>query len=537
MKTHFTFLILFCFLSTLVLSQQSRIEQKLKLAADYTGRKNASAATTQKTANTQSITYSVSAITYAPYTYTGTVIDAGTDDIWSSVVNIGFNFCYFGNTYNTCLIGANGQLTFNTSDANGYNNWQCTTMLPSTADMPGNTINAVFRDIDVAIGGVTYVQTLGTAPNRYFVVSWDSIPLFDKGGGICDGTHNSSFQCVLYESTNYIDINIGNSVSCAAWNSGYGIIGIQDSAATVAFCPPGRNRTTFSVNGTSEAWRFMPSGCVANTNCFFNTPSAPICYVSADSVPDNIVYFNHTTSNFQGTIIYRKNSLNTWDSIGYVPSTQPDSYIDLTGVPNQQAYTYCTAQIDSCGNIRAKSPAHTTVLLQSSLGTSGQVNLSWNAYVGISVPYYYIFRGASPQSMSLLAQVSSTTFAYTDLSPLTGNSYYKIAIPAPSCSSNAAHDTLISSNYRTNGITGIANINNSVQTKVYPNPAKNILYVQSPEIGVNIEVTDILGKMLHSQISKTNAESINIQGLTNGVYFVRITDSKGTYYRKFLVEQ
>src|ERR1700752_3995463 len=57
--------------------------------------------------NFQTTSYSVSSIPYAPYPYTGVSILANTDDIWSDSLAIGFNFCFFGNTYNKFLVGAN----------------------------------------------------------------------------------------------------------------------------------------------------------------------------------------------------------------------------------------------------------------------------------------------------------------------------------------------------------------------------------------------------------------------------------------------
>src|SRR6185437_991728 len=218
--------------------------------------------------------YSVSSIPYTPYPYAGTAINVGTDDVWSPAQNLLFPFCFFGNTYTQCVIGANGHITFDLTYAGGYDSYAVNTPLPSTANMPANTINAVFRDIDPALGGNTYYLTGGTSPCRYVVISWSNIPLYDKGAGICNGTPNSTFQMVLYENTNFIDVYIDNSFSCAAWENGNGIVGIQDATASTAVCTPGRNNTTFSVNGTPEAWRFTPTGAPSYT---FNwsAPGAP----------------------------------------------------------------------------------------------------------------------------------------------------------------------------------------------------------------------------------------------------------------------
>lgn len=208
--------------------------------------------------NNSTSAYNVAAIPYAPYPYTGTSVLNNTDDLWSGVSNIGFNFCYFGNTYTQMVIGSNGEITFDATQAGAYNGWQITTALPNATDLPANTICGAFRDIDPSQGGDIYYQTVGTSPCRALVVSWVNVPLYDVSTA-CPGTSNSTFQIVLYENTNYIDVYIQNSSSCSGWNGGYGIIGIQDAGPTTAVCPPNRNfpNTWTAVN---EAWRFSPSG-------------------------------------------------------------------------------------------------------------------------------------------------------------------------------------------------------------------------------------------------------------------------------------
>jgi gliding motility-associated-like protein len=209
--------------------------------------------------NNQTSSYSVSAIPYAPYPLTGSSILVGADDVWSGTVNLGFNFCYFGNFYNQAVLGDNGELTFDLSNSGGYDGYVLSTTLPNTTDLPGNTICATFRDMDQGLGGNSYIQTLGVFPCRELVMSWVNVPLFDKGSGICDGTPNSTVQLVLYENTNYIDVYIQNSFSCPGWNGGTGIVGIQNAAGNVAVCPPGRNFPG-AWTANNEAWRFSPTG-------------------------------------------------------------------------------------------------------------------------------------------------------------------------------------------------------------------------------------------------------------------------------------
>src|SRR5258708_6583613 len=49
--------------------------------------------------------YTVGQISYnPPFAFnTGTQVLVATDDLWSGVINLPFNFCFFGNTYNQII--------------------------------------------------------------------------------------------------------------------------------------------------------------------------------------------------------------------------------------------------------------------------------------------------------------------------------------------------------------------------------------------------------------------------------------------------
>lgn len=259
-----------------------------------------------------STSYSVNSILYAPFSYSGgTSVLVNMDDDWSDSITLPFCFQFFGNTYNKALIGANGELTFDlTQTSCGTDPYRITSALPfaggctSFTDVPGNTICAVFRDVDPSLGGSIDYYITGTAPCRALVVNWVDIPLYDKGVGICDSTPNSTFQLVLYENTNYIDVYIQNSYACDTlnvgasqqWNGGYGIVGIQNQSATVAVCPPNRNYPiTWTAN--NEAWRFTPTGAPQYNLTWYAPPNTPISTALSVSVCPS------TTTTYTATVV------------------------------------------------------------------------------------------------------------------------------------------------------------------------------------------------------------------------------------------
>ena len=209
-------------------------------------------------------TYSVSAIAYTPFpysggattTFTGALWSEATDDSYGDIIPLPIHFCFFGNNYTNILIGTNGNITFNTGLADAYDPYPISGPLPgSNCAATENCIMGVWTDTYVGAGPILYA-VYGTYPCRQFVISWDSTDLY-LPGSFCDGNTLTS-QIVLYETTNVIDIYIHNRQPCAAWNTGLAICGIENASGSTFYCPPGENGTTFSA--TDLAWRFTPTG-------------------------------------------------------------------------------------------------------------------------------------------------------------------------------------------------------------------------------------------------------------------------------------
>lgn len=200
-----------------------------------------------------------------------------------------FNFCFYGEKYNKCMIGDNGVITFNilgdpdspgaTYTPGGYCDWAYSESIPNT-NLIRNAIFGVYQDLlpnrfgtpPPAPTVINYFTT-GVYPCRAFVANWNEVPLFS---GSCPNTLQS-YQIVLYETTNIIEVHVRNRTSCGSWNSGNGLIGIQNAAGTAGVTPPGRNTGTWNVT-TTEAWRFSPSG-----------PTMPIRYEWADASDPSVI--------------------------------------------------------------------------------------------------------------------------------------------------------------------------------------------------------------------------------------------------------
>ncbi|MFN8259438.1 MAG: gliding motility-associated C-terminal domain-containing protein [Chitinophagales bacterium] len=226
------------------------------------------------------------------YNNTGSNVIVDLDDIWSGVVNIGFNFCFFGNTYNKIVIGANGLVSFNTAYSGAYCNWSYTGGIPD-ANKPINSIMGPYMDIDPSVGfspsRINY-YTEGSYPCRRFVINFRDIPLYS-----CNSNRLTS-QIILHEAYNIIDVIIYRKDVCGSWNGGRSIIGIQNAAGNAAFTAPGNNPSTSSAS--NQCWRFLPDGALLqsinwtlNGNIVSNSAvlSASICPTSTSNFVANLV--------------------------------------------------------------------------------------------------------------------------------------------------------------------------------------------------------------------------------------------------------
>lgn len=221
--------------------------------------------------------YVINNIPYTPFSYAAPggveLTTIYTDDVFSDSKSITFPFCFYGAVYNNCVIGSNGIITFDLTNANSANSWPLTTSGGSGTPVPipyaGGVQNSSFstyypkasimgayHDIyptNTASGQrrIEYSIT-GTAPCRKFVASFYKVPMFSCTSILC------TEQIVLHESTGLIDVFIGDKPVCGSWNEGLAILGIQDFTRTKAVAAPGKNCTSWSE--TSKGYRFTPSG-------------------------------------------------------------------------------------------------------------------------------------------------------------------------------------------------------------------------------------------------------------------------------------
>lgn len=76
--------------------------------------------------------------------------------------------------------------------------------------------------------------------------------------------------------------------------------------------------------------------------------------------------------------------------------------------------------------------------------------------------------------------------------------------------------------------------NNINYVQLYPNPSSDIIQINILENNGKLEIYDMLGNKLRSDILETTTNKININSLINGIYLFKITTQKGTEIIKII---
>lgn len=367
-------------------------------------------------------------------------IDSGTtgellsilDDTYSQVVDIGFPFTFFGNTYSKCILSTNAYITFDTTLALQYSPWPINESAPSVNN-PLNAIYGPWHDVNPAVPpyGCMGFGTFGEEPNRFFVFTFYGVPYY-----LCTDTLFTG-QIILYEGSNEIEIHLVDKRICFEWNSGAAIEGLQDATGSTAVIIPGRNYPTLWT-AFDDAYRFTPSG---NTYTYASIPCAPVPIAAGTPVwfttdGDYVGTGYNITVNPQETTSYMVTAGQCGSagdtvtvSVGTVPAiydtvdlsciNSNDGAISVIPTDNSGPYTFVwtnangdTIQINngSAGDTLPNLPAGTYEL--SFLNSQG----CWQEHsYTVTQPVYGASFTASPDLICDGAAVSFTDFSFGNI--------------------------------------------------------------------------------------------------------------------------
>ena len=162
------------------------------------------------------------------------------------------------------------------------------------------------------------------------------------------------------------------------------------------------------------------------------------------------------------------------------------------------------------------------------------VTLVWTVSQSVNSKGFYVERSADDKTWDSLTFINDTTgnfegestYSFTDPNPAPGNNYYRIKQVDFNNTDNFSDTKLVS-------------LSSSDKISVWPNPAKDVVYIQNNDInnGAKMEIYDLFGKMIAANTLHTGNNSINVSNLSFGAYIVHISKSNGEVENQKIIKQ
>jgi hypothetical protein len=484
-------------------------------------------------------TYTVTQIPYNPFSFSsGTNIGLAADDAFSPLIALPFHFCFMGSQYDNIVIGTNGVISFNQNYASTTCPWNLTggETLP-TDSFSTLSIMAPMQDMNSTDEGSIYIDTVGTAPARAFIISYYGMPYYS-----CIDSFLTS-QVVLYETTNVIDIYIQSKPVCTGWNGGRAIEGIQKDG-TIGYTVPGRNNSVWAAS--NDAWRFSP-----------NSPPniARIAWYQGASLIgnlDSVTVCPTTTTTYVAIVSYTPCSAGP-PTVLRDTITIYASYLGVTQSAVQNVTCFGNNDGYAAVNVTGGSPPYTYLWTPSGISTSTASSLTAGNYTVIVTDATTCYNTLNinvtqPPLLTLSdSSVATTCSSCNDgiiiLNAAGGTPAYLYSItPAAGNQIGGFFYNLPSGNYQAcvvdmNGCltcdsvtvdvsTGVSSVTNNQAIVFSPNPFSDETSLHISDLAINnshLVITDALGRIiLNSKVEKESIVLARKDFPSNGIYFYRI---------------
>jgi gliding motility-associated-like protein len=202
----------------------------------------------------------------------------------SGVKNLPFSFCFYDSIFQHFIFSATGLISFDTTNKGPLcgiqhqnalaipNNCCDASQCSGNAYYPKASIFTVQYDFDPRFGlgrpsapdrKIEY-RIEGIAPFRRFILSFYKIGTWGSYlDPNCWPNNQSTFQTVLYESTNIIEMYVKQFICNPFYASGgKAIMGLQNWERNKAVWPPGKNAQPWTA--VNQAFQYIPSGGASN---------------------------------------------------------------------------------------------------------------------------------------------------------------------------------------------------------------------------------------------------------------------------------
>jgi hypothetical protein len=426
--------------------------------------------------------------------------DDTNDDVLFDDTPIGFTFTYCGVPYSSVCVSSNGYFKFGQTMANASQN-------PIANSGGDDTLFCgLAADLQANTGAVLSYTTIGSAPNRTFVVQWEDYTYYGEAD-------DYSFQIRLHETSNVLEVVYGNVYIDAVANAYQ--VGLRGHAFT--------DYNNRSVVESVNTWPTSTQGTSQSDHCDLSptpfVPSTGQSYVWSPpcAQPNVTVTASQQTICSGSSVTFTASGATTytWNTNATTPT--------ISATPTANAtYTVIGSSAASCTIAKTVTVG---VVQGPSITISAQPTNSF----------------CPGQSGTLVANGANngftwtpggSTFAIIYVAPSSNTTYSVVGANTPGCTTTqtiALFMTTCTSVYDP------AYVNE--QVRIFPNPSNGVFVIEMPNgAQKHIEVMDLMGRIVLNTTSVEDRSTINISDLQNAVYYIRLSSNNDSKIFKMVKE-
>jgi hypothetical protein len=160
-----------------------------------------------------------------------------------------------------------------------------------------------------------------------------------------------------------------------------------------------------------------------------------------------------------------------------------------------------------------------------------KVVINWSTASEINNNFYTIERSADGLTFESIAfvngngtTVTKNNYSYTDTNPIDGLSYYQLK------------QTDYNGQSKTYSLRSINCENKNSDVLIYPNPNKGMFTIQGTELGCEVTITDVLGKVIYSIKGNEQKTQVILQNLSRGIYYININKNDTNVTKKIAID-
>lgn len=272
--------------------------------------------------------------------------------------------------------------------------------------------------------------------------------------------------------------------------------------------------------------------------------TAELCIVTVNENNHNVIVWNKNMNPLIESYRLKKetNITNQYQLLIEQPFNAMSVFVDTLSNALMQSNKYRLEYIDQCGIFSYESAPHKTMHLSINKGQGNTWNLIWDAYEGVMVNTYNIYRGSQANNLQLIGTSSGSNSQYSDINPPAGGQFYQVeVILGNACNPSKTYNSSRSNIASTDKI-GLQENKATHFADVYPNPTSGDITVslqQNAGEALKVTLSDLTGKTLQSWdlpiLSGLQNHQLNLSEIKSGLYLVSIEHGDAKQMIKVLI--